>query len=83
MSDEELIEEADKRGGSVAKLVVVAIVAVGLAAFVVQNTTDTPVTWLMFDGSSPLWMVIVVSAVAGAILSEALGWMIRRSRRRR
>ncbi len=81
MTDEELIEEPDGRRG-LGKLIVVAIVGVALAAFVVQNTDDTPVSWLMFDESAPLWIVIVISAVAGAILSEAADWMIRRSRRR-
>jgi len=81
MTDEELIEEPDGRRG-LGKLIVVAIVGVALAAFVVQNTNDTDVSWLVFDESAPLWIVIVVSAVAGAILSEAAGWMIRRSRRR-
>ncbi len=83
MSDEELIEESGGRGPSPVKLVFVAVVAVGMAAFIVQNTDDAPVSWLMFDGSAPVWMVIVISAVAGAVLSEALGWAIRRSRRRR
>lgn len=81
MTDEELIEEPDA-GRGLGKLIVVAIVGIALAAFVVQNTDDTPVSWLMFDESAPLWIVIVISAVAGAILSEAAGWMIRRGRRR-
>ncbi len=81
MTDEQLTEESSGRSG-LGKLIVVAIVAVALAAFVVQNTDDTPVTWLMFDESAPLWVVIVISAVAGAVLSEAAGWLIRRSRRR-
>jgi len=81
MTDDELIEEPDGRRG-LGKLIVAAIVGVALAAFVIQNTDDTPVSWLMFDESAPLWIIIVISAVAGAILSEAAGWMIRRSRRR-
>ncbi len=81
MTDDELIEEPGG-GGGLGKLIFVAVVAVGLAAFVVQNTDKTPVSWLMFDGSAPLWMVIIFSAVAGAVLSEAAGWMIRRRRRR-
>ena len=81
MTDEELTEESGRSRG-LEKLIVVAIVAVALAAFVVQNTKDTPVSWLMFDESAPLWIVIVISAVAGAVLSEAAGWLIRRIRRR-
>lgn len=81
MTDEEATEESSGRSG-LGKLIVVGIVAVALAAFVVQNTDDTPVSWLVFDESAPLWIVIVISAVAGAVLSEAAGWLIRRGRRR-
>jgi len=80
--DDEGVEQSEKRtpnGG----LIVAALVAVGLAAFVLQNTDSTPVTWLMFDGSAPLFVVILSSAVAGAVLSEAAGWMIRRRKRNR
>ena len=65
------------------QVLVAALVAVGLAAFIVQNTDSTPVTWLVFDGSAPLWIVILAAAVAGAVLSEFGGWMLRRRKRRR
>ena len=58
------------------------LLAAALAAFVVQNTDSTPVTWLVFERSAPLWVVIIASAVAGAALSEAAGWAMRRRRRR-
>ena len=54
--------------------------AVALIAFVVQNTDSTPVQWFFIDRSAPLWLIIVVSAVAGAILSEIIGWIVRRRR---
>jgi len=79
--DDESVEQTEKRGLP-GGLVLAALVAVGLAAFVLQNTDSTPVNWLMFDGSAPLFIVILGSAVAGAVLSEAAGWMIRRRRRR-
>ena len=84
MTDELLEDEgAGGAGGSQAKLLIAALVAVGLAAFIVQNTDSTPVTWLVFDGSAPLWIVILAAAVAGAVLSEMGGWMLRRRKRRR
>ena len=83
MSDEILDGEssAKKRGGW-ERLPAVVIVAVGLAAFVVQNTDSTPVTWMIFTGSAPLWVVIVLAAVAGAVLSELGGYLIRRRKHR-
>ncbi len=83
MSDEILDGEssAKKRGGR-ERLLAVAIVAAGLGAFVVQNTDSTPVTWLIFSGSAPLWVVIVLAAAAGAVLSELGGYLIRRRKHR-
>ena len=65
---------------ALAKFVCAALVAVALVAFVVQNTDSTPVRWMFIDRSAPLWLIIVASAVAGAVLSEILGWIIRRRR---
>ena len=62
------------------KFIGAALVAVALVAFVVQNTDSTPVQWFFIDRSAPLWLIIVISAVAGAVLSEILGWIIRRRR---
>lgn len=59
-----------------------ALMAVALTLFIVQNTNSTPVSWLWIDGSAPLWVVIFGAALAGAVLSEALGWIMRRARRR-
>ena len=80
--DDEAVEQPEKRTPQT-WLIVAALVAVGLAAFMLQNADSTPVTWLMFDGSAPLFIVILGSAVAGAVLSEAAGWVIRRRRRHR
>lgn len=80
MAEERNQEGPDGRRG-IATLVGAAVIAVVLAAFVVQNGSRTEVQWLFVEQSSPLWLVIVVSAVAGAALSEVLGWLIRRRRR--
>lgn len=84
MNDATSTEEQEDGGGSgsQSKVLVAAIVAVALAAFVVQNTASTPVRWLVFDGSAPLWLVILAAAVAGAVLSELGGWLLRRRKRR-
>lgn len=81
MSDEAAVEEASDR--SVVGIVIAGLLATALGLFIVQNTGSTPVSWLWIDGSAPLWAVVFGSALAGAVLSEALGWMIRRARRRR
>ena len=64
-------------------LVAAVLVVVALIFFVVQNGDDVAFEWLVFDMTGPLWVVIVVAAVAGAVLSEVLGFLRRRRRRRR
>lgn len=78
MSDEEISERRGSRisGG----LVVAVVIAVVLVVFIFQNTDDAEVTWLVFDRKAPLWLVIVIAAVAGAVLSEVAGWVVRRRR---
>ena len=80
MADEEISESGKSglNGGVLAG----ALVLVALVVFIVQNTNETKVTWLFFErDGTPLWLVIVIAAVAGAVLSEAAGWLVRRRRR--
>ena len=64
-------------------VVLALLVAVALIVFVVQNDRDVPVTWWFVEVNGPLWAVIIVAAVAGAVLTEILGWVVGRRRRRR
>ena len=64
-------------------VVAAVLVAVALIVFVVQNGSEVPVTWLFVEVNGPLWAVIVVAAAAGAVLSEIIGWVTGRSRRRK
>lgn len=80
MSEEPLVEEVKESTGLV-RVIGAAVVAIALIAFIGQNPDDTEVNWLFLEGSWPLWLVVVVAAVLGAVLSEVLGWLIRRRRR--
>ena len=64
-----------------AGLIGTGVVAVILLIFIFQNTGKTKVTWLFFDSRPPLWLALLVAAVAGAVVSELVGWAIRRHRR--
>ena len=64
-------------------LVAAVLVAAALIVFIVQNGSEVPVTWLFVEVNGPLWAVIVVAAAAGAVLSEIIGWVTGRSRRRK
>ncbi len=63
-------------------LIAAAVVAVAFIVFVVQNGDEAEVTWLFFDTTGPLWVVILVAAIVGAFLSEVAARLVRRSRRR-
>ena len=64
-------------------VVLALLVAAALIVFVVQNDRDVPVTWLFVEVNGPLWAVIIAAVVAGAVLTEILGWLAGRRRRRR
>lgn len=72
----------DERRPPWGRIIVVGLIALALILFVVLNGADTEVSWLFFDTNGPLWVVILVSAVLGAVLSEVIGWMVRRKRRK-
>ena len=49
--------------GGIALIVAVAL----LLVFVLQNTKEVPVDFLIWSFSSPLWLVILGSAIVGAV----------------
>ena len=63
-----------------------AIAAIGGAAvlviFMLQNTQKVRVEFLFWDFTWPLWLVIIVSALFGAVVWLGLG-VLRRHRRRK
>ena len=63
--------------------VAAVLLVVALIFFVVQNGDDVAFEWLVFDMTGPLWVVILVAAVGGAVINEVLGFVRRRRRRRR
>lgn len=65
-------------GGAIASLSGLAV----LVIFMFQNTEDVKVTFLFWDFTWPLWLVILFSAVFGAIVWLGLGILRRRQRRK-
>jgi uncharacterized integral membrane protein len=65
-------------GGAIASLVGVGL----LVVFMIQNTDDVTISFLAWEYTWPLWLVILVSAVVGAVIWFGLGVM-RRHRRRK
>lgn len=66
----------EQREGPSGKLVLLAAVAVLLVIFVLQNTDRAQIDFLVWNGSFPLWTLIVVAAVLGLVG----GWVVGRIR---
>jgi hypothetical protein len=65
-------------GGAIASLSGVG----ALGIFMVQNTEDVTVTFLVWDFTWPVWLLILVAALIGAFVWLGLG-VLRRHRRRK
>jgi len=65
-------------GGAIASLVGVGL----LGVFMVQNTEDVRLDFLVWHFTWPLWLVVLASALLGALVWFGLGVM-RRHRRRK
>ncbi|MEO1062015.1 MAG: LapA family protein [Actinomycetota bacterium] len=65
---------------TIVNLVLLGLVVAGFGAFVVQNTDSAEVSWLLFDGDAALWLVMLASAVAGAVATLLTGVLLRRRR---
>jgi uncharacterized integral membrane protein len=64
-------------GGAIASLAGGA----ALVIFMVQNTDDVTVKFLFWDFTWPVWLLILVAALIGALVWFGLG-VLRRHRRR-
>jgi len=65
-------------GGAIVSLVGLA----ALVVFMIQNTEDVKVKFLWIDFSWPVWLLVLVSALVGALVWFGLG-VLRRHRRRK
>ncbi len=77
------IDRLEQKSGPSAFLIVTGVVVAAIVLFIIQNTESAQVSFLMFDGSAKVWVVIVISVLAGMVLDRLLQfWMGRRRRRR-
>ena len=65
-------------GGAIAAIVGAAVIVI----FMLQNTTSVSVTLLVWDFTWPLWLLVLFSAIAGALVQMGAGALRRRRSRR-
>jgi len=71
-----------KESGLPFGLIFIGIVAVAAVVFILLNSDETPVDFLVFNATVPLSLVIIISMVLGAVLGWFVGYMRRRKKRR-
>jgi uncharacterized integral membrane protein len=74
------VERQERRklgGGAIASLAGVG----ALAVFMGQNTKDVTVKFLVWEFTWPVWLLVLISALIGALVWFGLG-VLRRHRRR-
>ena len=64
------------------RLVGVAVVAVVVTVFIVQNWEETPVEFLFFDINSQLSLSLIASILFGVVLDRLVIGLNRRRRRK-
>lgn len=67
--------------GAIVRLVIAGIVLIAIVVLCARNTDKTNVDYLFGDANLPLFIVVALSALAGAVLGAMESW--RRHRRRR
>lgn len=83
MTDNEYAAVEEESGSrQSAGLVVAGIIIIAVAIFIAQNAEDVPIKFLFFEGSVPLWLIIVVTLVLGAILGQVFLYLRRRRKRK-
>lgn len=59
-------------------LVLAALLGAALVIFIVQNTESQKVSWLSFEISLAMWIIVLGSAAIGALLSTMTRMLLRR-----
>ena len=70
-----------KRWAGPAVLAIVVLVPIGILIF--SNLSSQEVSWLGFDMTAPLWLILILTFIAGMVGGKVFGWGWRRSQRRR
>ena len=72
-----------KRSGMGVEVVLFGIVALAIGAFIGQNTTKFKIDWTFLHFSAPLWIIILVVLIIGALLDRLATVIVRHRRNRR
>lgn len=81
--ESENVRQRDDSGARLGGGAIASLVGLGLlVVFMLQNRNETTLSFLVWDFTWPLWLVILLSALVGAFVWFGLG-VIRRHNRRK
>ena len=63
------------------RLALGVVVTVAIVLLIIQNGRSAHLNWLAFHFSSPLWIMLLLTAAAGAVVWEVIKATSRRARR--
>ena len=78
---DDYLDQASASNRRVAGLVLAGVIVIAAVVFILQNTEEAPVQFLFFSREVPVYIVIVISMVLGALLTLIALWLRRRSKR--
>lgn len=82
LDDNATVSSAKERGREFPVRIIVAGIALVLAIiFVVQNRDEVETNFLFVHGTQPLWFLILINLLLGALLGQAIGMLRRRSKK--
>jgi len=68
LSSDRTLTERRVRAGQTIRVIIWLLVAVVVVVFAAVNTNEARVDWVVDEARVPLWVVIALSAVAGAVI---------------
>ena len=71
---------AERQKGEAIGLVIGALIAASLVAFILQNTDKVRIEWFVWELDAPIWLVMLVTAAGAVVLARILLFVLRRRR---
>jgi uncharacterized integral membrane protein len=68
-----MTETAPRQGMSTPKIVAIVVLAIALLAFIIQNTAEVKLDWLVFEFGAPLWLMITIIGAVGFVIGYFVG----------
>lgn len=74
MAADETGHERSIRARQTIRIIVWMVVVAAVAVVAAFNTQDIDLDWVVGESTLPLWVVIAVSALAGAVIGYVARW---------